>query len=203
MHNHPLCGHFVEPSLLTLYSGESLAGPGCLCWKSNWTEFDHKGSTGGQWETISGSFSIPFGSYFFVECHTHTNKHCHCYWCHGLILSLDNWKEHTIPLHVICLLWRLFLQMLIFARNLQQVSASGHEACPSNARVQHPCKKLWKDNSLLIFFYPTCFQPLPLFSKRSHGSGGPVFASPGWRMFFLVFLSNKMENQLTFESLPV
>ena len=146
LHNQPICGHFVK---LSLFSGESLAGPACFCWKSNWTKIDHLGSTGGHWETISGSFSIPFGSYFFVECHTHTNKHCHCYWCHGLILSLDNWKEHTIPLHVICLLWRLCLQMLIFARNLQQVSASGHEACPSNARVQHPCKKWW--NSLLIF----------------------------------------------------
>ena len=120
----------------------------------------------------------------------------------SLLLSLDSWKEHTLPS---C---NLFIMKIMspgahFARNLQQVSASGHEACPSNARVQHPCKKCWKDNSLLIFFYPTCFQPLPLFSKRSHGSGGPVFASPGWRMFFLVFLSNKMENQLTFESLPV
>ena len=162
----------------------------------NWTKFDHSGSTGSHWETISGSFSIPFGSYFFVEYHTHADKHCPCY-CHWTA------EKSTHCIYMICLLWRLCLQMLIFARNLQQVSASGHEACPSNARVQHPCKKLWKDNSLLIFFYPTCFQPLPLFSKRSHGSGGPVFASPGWRMFFLVFLSNKMENQLTFESLPV
>ena len=47
---------------LSLCSGESLAGSGCFCWKSNWTKFDHLGSTGGHWETISGSFSIPFGS---------------------------------------------------------------------------------------------------------------------------------------------
>ena len=59
MHNHPLCAHFVE---LPLCSGEYLAGLGCFCWKSNWTKFDHVGSTGGHWETISGSFSIPFGN---------------------------------------------------------------------------------------------------------------------------------------------
>ena len=64
MHNHPLCAHFVE---LPLCSGEYLAGLGCLCWKSNWTKFDHVGSTGGHWETISGSFSIPFGSGLKVQ----------------------------------------------------------------------------------------------------------------------------------------
>ena len=64
MDNHPLCAHFVE---LSLCSGESLAGPGCLCWKSNWTKFDHLGITGGHWETISGSFSIPFGSGLEVQ----------------------------------------------------------------------------------------------------------------------------------------
>ena len=59
MHNQPLCGHFVE---LSLFSGESLAGPACFCWKSNWTKIDHLGSTGGHWETISGSFLVLFGS---------------------------------------------------------------------------------------------------------------------------------------------
>ena len=59
MHNHLLCVHFVE---LSLCNGESLAGPGCFCWKSNWTKFDHLGSTGGHWETVSGIFSIPFVS---------------------------------------------------------------------------------------------------------------------------------------------
>ena len=51
--------HFVEPPLS---SGVSLAGSGGFFWKSNWTKFDHVGSTGGHWETISGSFSISFGS---------------------------------------------------------------------------------------------------------------------------------------------
>ena len=66
MDNHPSewcittpCAHFVE---LSLRSGESLAGTGCFGRKSNWTKFDHSGSTGGHWETISGSFSIPFGN---------------------------------------------------------------------------------------------------------------------------------------------
>ena len=59
MHKHPLCGHFVE---LSLWSGESLAWSGCSCWKSNWTKFDHLGSIWGHWETVSGSFLIPFGS---------------------------------------------------------------------------------------------------------------------------------------------
>ena len=53
------CGHFVE---LSLCSGEALAGPGCFCWKSNWTKFDHLGSTRGHWETVSGSFFISFGN---------------------------------------------------------------------------------------------------------------------------------------------
>ena len=39
-----------------------MAGSGCFGWISNWTKFDHVGSTGGHWETISGSFSIPFGN---------------------------------------------------------------------------------------------------------------------------------------------
>ena len=59
MHNHPLCGHFVE---LSLCNGESLAGPGCFCWKLNWTIFDHLGNTGGHCETLINSFSVPFGS---------------------------------------------------------------------------------------------------------------------------------------------
>ena len=37
-YNHPLCAHFVE---LSLCSGESFAGPGCFCWKLNWTKLDH------------------------------------------------------------------------------------------------------------------------------------------------------------------
>ena len=63
-HNQPLYAHFVE---LPLWSGESLAGSGCFCWKSNWTKFDHVGSTGGNWETISGSFSISFRSKLEVQ----------------------------------------------------------------------------------------------------------------------------------------
>ena len=64
MHNQPLYAHFVE---LPLWSGESLAGSGCFCWKSNWTKFDHLGTTGGNWETISGSFSISFRSKLEVQ----------------------------------------------------------------------------------------------------------------------------------------
>ena len=64
MHNQPLYAHFVE---LPLWSGESLAGSGCFCWKSNWTKFDHVGTTGGNWETISGSFSISFWSKLEVQ----------------------------------------------------------------------------------------------------------------------------------------
>ena len=64
MHNQPLYAHFVE---LPLWSGESLAGSGCFCWKSNWTKFDHVGTTGGNWETISGSFSISFRSKLEVQ----------------------------------------------------------------------------------------------------------------------------------------
>ena len=59
MDNHPMCAYFVE---LPLWSVEFPAGSGCFCWKSNWTKFDHIGSTGGHWETNSGSFSIPFGN---------------------------------------------------------------------------------------------------------------------------------------------
>ena len=47
MHNHPLRGHFVELSLCSR--------------ESNWTKFDR------HWETISGSFSIPFGSKLEVQ----------------------------------------------------------------------------------------------------------------------------------------
>ena len=64
MDSHPLCAHFVE---LPLCSGEYLAGLGCFCWKSNWTKFNHVGSTGDHWETISGSFSISFGSKLEVQ----------------------------------------------------------------------------------------------------------------------------------------
>ena len=33
----------------------------------NWTKFDHVGTTGGNWETISGSFSISFRSKLEVQ----------------------------------------------------------------------------------------------------------------------------------------
>ena len=118
MHNHP-CAHtflcftatfvvLMYPSLNSnkcvkcdillefyLCSGASLAGPGCLCQKSNKNKFDHLRSTGGHWETISGSFSIPFGSWLKVQSWQSlytVNKFHDAYsvFCRGLLLDVMN-----------------------------------------------------------------------------------------------------------------
>ena len=53
MNNYTLCGHFVELSLCTR---EPLTGPGCFCWKTNRTKFDHLGNTGGHWKPLVAAF---------------------------------------------------------------------------------------------------------------------------------------------------
>ena len=73
MDNHPMCAHFVE---LPLWSVEFLAGSRCFCWKSNWTKFDQVGTTGGHWETLSGSFSISFLSKLEVQSQFVPFYHC-------------------------------------------------------------------------------------------------------------------------------
>ena len=132
------CAHFVE---LSLRSGESLAGTGCFGRKSNWTKFDHSGSTGGHWETISGSFSIPFGSGLKVQsqcapiipspCSTiyeedkfysslmivifsvFSNSHC-LSWSDGLRVILNERWTLMIQrnLMIPCIQWTLIIQTL-------------------------------------------------------------------------------------------
>ena len=68
-------------------SRESLVGPRCFCWKPNSTKFDHLG-TGGHWKTISGSFSIPFGSGLEFKVSLHLLLSC---------FSLMIWMDFNDP----------------------------------------------------------------------------------------------------------
>ena len=82
MDNHPMCAQNAPQNVRRTFCGAPSMKCGIsgrvtvLLSKSNWTKFDQVGTTGGHWETLSGSFSISFLSKLEVQSQFVPFYHC-------------------------------------------------------------------------------------------------------------------------------